>query len=212
MLKNDLTGQRFGKLTVIEYLGRKNHQNYWKCRCDCGNIVCCYHYNLTRGTSTSCGCLRSYYARKVRNCHGEATTRLYKEWGRMRNRCYNKNSPDYNRYGGRGIKACSEWDTFWPFREWALANGYTDELSLDRIDVNKDYSPENCRWITMREQQSNKRTNIFIEHNGRKQTVAQWANELGILKETIMWRVRAGWEPEQCLFGKRGHKIYIEHE
>lgn len=211
MLKNDLTGKRFGNLTVIEYLGRKNHQNYWKCRCDCGNVVCCYHYNLTRGTSTSCGCLRSYYARQVRNCHGEATTRLYKEWGRLRNRCYNKNSHDYNRYGGRGIKVCDEWDTFWPFREWALANGYTDELSLDRIDVDGDYCPENCRWITMSEQQSNKRTNVFIEYNGKKQTVAQWAKELGILKETIMWRWRAGWEPEQCLFGKKGHKIYIKH-
>ena len=211
MPKIDLVGKRFGKIVVLEYLGRKHHASYWKCQCDCGNIVKCYYGNLVKGTTTSCGCLRSYYAQRTRNCHGESTSRLYDEWARMRNRCYNKNSRDYQRYGGRGIKICEEWSTYWPFREWAVSNGYEDDLSLDRIEVNGDYSPQNCRWITMKEQASNKRNNVFIEYRGERKNIAQWARELGLLKETINWRVKAGWSPEECLVGKKGHKIYIEH-
>lgn len=202
MAKIDLTGKQFGNLTVIEYLGRKHHASYWKCRCECGNEVNCYYGNLIRGTSTSCGCLRSYYAKQSRNCHGESRSRLYREWAAMRNRCYNKNSHDYNRYGGRGIIVCDEWQEYWPFREWAHKSGYDDSLSLDRKDVNGNYCPENCCWITMAEQQSNKRTNVYIEYNGTKKTVAQWAKELGMRKESISYRIKAGWTPEECLFGK----------
>lgn len=202
MLKNDLTGMRFGKLTVIEYLGRKHHSSYWKCQCDCGNIVECYYGNLKRGTTTSCGCMRSFYARQSRNCHGESTSRLYKEWSTMKGRCYNKNASGYERYGGRGIRVCKEWGEYWPFREWAYSHGYEDNLSLDRIDVDGDYSPDNCKWITMFDQQSNKRTNRFIEYGGQKKTISQWARYLGIGTGAIRYRLSAGWSPEECLFGK----------
>lgn len=203
MLKNDLTGKRFGRLTVIEHLGRKNHASFWRCKCDCGNEVNCYYGNLVRGTSTSCGCMRSTYAKISRNCHGESTGVLYKRWSGMRTRCYNPNAKEYENYGGRGIKVCEEWAQYWPFREWAYNNGYSDDLTLDRIDVNKDYSPENCRWIPIDEQASNKRTSMIIEYNGFRMTAAQWARELGIGKDTITYRVRAGWTPEECLFGKK---------
>ena len=202
MLKNDLTGKRFGKLTVVRYLGRKGHGSFWECKCDCGNVVNCYYGNLVKGSSTSCGCMRSTYAKAFRNCHGESTGILYSRWAGMKNRCYNPNAKEYENYGGRGIKVCDEWLTYWPFREWAYENGYSEELTLDRIDVNKGYSPENCRWISWEEQAGNKRTSMFIEYNGIKKTAAEWGRELGIGKDTITYRVRAGWSPEECLFGK----------
>lgn len=199
---NDLTGKQFGNLTVIKKIGKKNRSNIWLCRCKCGNEVECYQNNLERGTSTSCGCLRSYYAKQNRNCHGESRTILYKKWSSIKSRCYNPNAKGYENYGGRGIKMCGEWLKFWNFREWSYTNGYKDGLTIERKDVDGDYCPENCEWITSLEQQSNKRVNTFIEYGGKKQTAAQWARELGIGKDTITYRVRVGWTAEECLFGK----------
>lgn len=197
-----LEGKRFGNLTVIKRVGRKNNSGIWLCRCDCGKEVTCYQSNILRGTSTSCGCLKSYYARQSRNCHGESTTVLYTKWTSIKTRCLNPNSQNYGSYGGRGIKICEEWLDFWTFREWAYENGYQDGLSIERIDVNGNYCPENCCWIEISEQANNRRTNTFIEYGGKKQTASQWARELGIGKDTITYRVRAGWTPEECLFGK----------
>lgn len=199
METKNLIGQKFGRLTVVEHAGRKNRHVLLKCHCDCGNDVICYQYNLLRGSSTSCGCLRSYYARQSRNCHGESYSRLYQEWSRMKTRCYNPNTKDYKNYGARGIVVCDEWQTFWPFREWAYASGYSDNLTIERINVNGNYCPENCKWITHAEQASNKRTNIFIEFNDEKKTISQWARELGISKSLILWRYRAGKSPSECL-------------
>lgn len=198
----DLSGMEFGNLTVIKKVDRKNHSNRWLCKCKCGNEIICYQYNLERGTSTSCGCLRSYYAGKNRNCHGESYSVLYKKWQSMKNRCENPNSPNYKNYGGRGISVCEEWKTFWKFREWSYQNGYRDGLTIERNDVNGNYCPENCCWIESFDQNSNKRNSSFIEYGGKKQTAAQWARELGIGKDTITYRIRAGWSPEECLFGK----------
>lgn len=199
----DLAGKRFGKLTVVKKIGRKNRSNYWQCHCDCGNDVNCYQYNLMRGTSTSCGCLRSYYSKQSRNCHGESTGILYKKWSSIKTRCTNQNDPHYKDYGGRGIKLCDEWQEYWPFREWAYANGYQEDLTIERKDVNGNYCPENCCWITGFEQASNKRRSVFLEYGGKKQTISQWSRELGIGKETIAYRVHAGWSAEECLFGKK---------
>lgn len=198
----NLEGMRFGNLTAIKRIGRKNNSAVWLCRCDCGKEIECYQNNLQRGTSTSCGCLRSYYAKQTRNCRGESTSVLYKKWVSIKTRCYNKNSSGYKDYGGRGIKMCDEWLDFWTFREWAYANGYKDGLTIERKDNDGDYCPENCCWIESFEQASNKRNNTFIEYGGKKQTAAQWARELGVGKDTITYRVRAGWTPEECLFGK----------
>lgn len=206
MPKIDLTGKKFGKLTVVEYLGRKGHGSYWRCKCDCGNEVNCLYGNLVRGSSTSCGCLRAYYFHKRPYYHGESTTRLYKEWVAIKVRCKNENSQQYKNYGGRGIKICDDWESYIPFRDWALSNGYADNLSIDRIDVNGDYCPENCRWVDISVQSNNTRCNVYIEYDGKKQTAAQWGRKLGIKSDTIRWRVEQGWTPEQCLYGKAGRK------
>lgn len=198
----DLTGMTFGNLTAIKKTQRKNRNTLWLCKCKCGNEVECYQYNLQRGTSTSCGCLRSFYAKQSRNCHGESKGTLYKKWSSIKARCYNEKSPNYRNYGGRGIKMCDDWLEFWTFREWAYENGYSEKLTLERIDVNGDYKPENCTWITMEEQQNNKRRSVFIEYNGYRKTVSQWAREVGISKEALMYRYKAGWTAEECLFGK----------
>jgi hypothetical protein len=192
----------FGNLKVVKIVGKKNRNTLWLCRCECGKYVECYQYNLERGTSTSCGCLRSYYAKKTRSCHGESTGKFYKKWSSIKSRCYNKNTPSYKNYGGRGIKMCDEWLDFWSFREWAYLNGYSEGLTLERIDVNGNYEPSNCKWIPMEEQANNKRNNSFIEYGGKKQTLSQWSKELGVGKEVLSYRYRAGWTPEECLFGK----------
>ena len=199
----NLTGMKFGNLTVIKKTKRKNRNNIWLCKCDCGKFVECYQYNLERGTSTSCGCLRSFYAKQTRKLKGKSTGSFYKKWFSIKTRCYNKNTPSYKNYGGRGIKMCDDWLDFLKFEEWALKNGYSDGLTLERIDVNGDYCPENCKWIPMSEQQSNKRTNVFIEYNGYKKTISQWARELGISKEALLFRYNSGWSIDECLFGKK---------
>lgn len=112
--------------------------------------------------------------------HGMSRTRLYKIWTDMKTRCNNPNTPYYYNYGARGISVCKEWSDFEPFMEWSLDNGYTDKLTIDRINVNGNYEPENCRWITNLEQQSNRQSNHFLTYDGKTQTISQWADELGI--------------------------------
>ena len=117
----------------------------------------------------------------------------------MIQRCYNPNHDEYKNYGKRGIVVCDEWQTYPPFEKWSLENGYNDKLSIDRIDVNGNYSPDNCRWATNREQNLNKRTNHFVEFNGKTQTVQEWGEELGIKPNTLIYRLRRGWSVEDAL-------------
>lgn len=153
----------------------------WKCICKCGKIKDVNGTNLRSGKSKSCGCLSAEVARSntfPNGCnkkHGDAKTRLYYEWMHIKARCHNSNTYNYKDYGGRGIMICNEWDvSFESFRDWALSNGYTDELTIDRIDVNGNYEPSNCRWATPKEQSNNKRNNIMVEINGEKKTLKQW--------------------------------------
>ena len=125
--------------------------------------------------------------------HGMNGTRIYREWCHMRERCFSKRHKSYKHYGGKGIKVCEEWDnSFIPFYEWAMANGYNDTLTLDRIDVNGNYEPSNCRWITNLEQQRNKKNNRFIEINGEKKAVSEWANIYNLDRHTIYYRLDKG--------------------
>lgn len=157
--KVDITGRRFGRLVAITAEapgpGRKTR---WRCQCDCGRwIVVGSVYHLISGNTRSCGCLKSDAARARHLTHGGKGTRLYNIWKNARQRCRNPKNPDFYLYGARGVKFSPEWEDFEVFRTWALQNGYSEELTLDRKDPDGDYSPGNCRWATWREQRLNQR-------------------------------------------------------
>lgn len=195
----DLTGMRFGRLIVI----CQDHVDayrkiYWKCQCDCGNIAIVRGNALKSGNTQSCGCLKH----EIRNVkHGMTNSRLYNIWSKIKSRCYVKTDPAYRRYGFRGISMCEDWkDNFIAFFEWAIYNGYSDELSIDRIDVNGNYEPSNCRWSTPKEQSNNRRSNIPITINGITLNLQEWCNKLNINRNTVNTRVRiCGWSYETAL-------------
>lgn len=150
-IMKDLTGQRFGKLVVLGLEGHHDKRRHWKCVCDCGNEVVFSTNRLRK--QISCGCAKGRVGAKVKG------QRLYRIMTGMKDRCYNPNATGYKNYGGRGITICDEWrNDFFAFRDWAYANGYAEGLTIDRIDNDKGYCPENCRWATKAEQNRNKRT------------------------------------------------------
>lgn len=196
----DLTGQRFGKLVVLQRAENKGIHAAWICRCDCGNEKVVNSTRLITEKTKSCGCLfRKVHAEK-KTTHGKSNTRLYRLWIGMKTRCYNPNDKRYNDYGGRGIKICGEWlEDFTAFYDWAMANGYSDGLSIDRIDNNRGYSPDNCRWQTMTEQAGNKRTSRNLTLDGETHTLAEWSRITGVSCQTIYKRLERGWTIEQAL-------------
>lgn len=200
----DLTGMTFGKLKVIEFAGGRKQSNgrnrgYWRCMCECGNETTVLCSSLLNGTTKSCGCFKRERSSKANKKHGMNGSRLNWVWRAMRGRCLNSNSKDYKRYGGRGITICNEWDKFFEFYNWAMNSGYKDGLTLDRIDVNGNYCPENCRWVTRKKQANNIRRNIVLEYKGEVHTLSEWADIIGIPYRVLSHRYYRGWEIEDML-------------
>lgn len=192
----DITGQKYGMLTVIKQAPRKDKKIKWICKCECGNETIVSSGDLKNGHTKSCGCLKLK--------HGKRNTRIYKIWQSMKNRCYYENDICYQNYGGRGITICKEWlDDFQVFYEWAIANGYQENLTIDRIDTNGNYEPTNCRWATMKEQQNNRTTNKLITFNGETKTMKQWAEFVGIPYRRLQDRIASGWDIEKALYTKK---------
>jgi hypothetical protein len=200
----DLIGKRFGKLTVIEKAPNKGGKTRWLCSCDCGNTTIVPTNCLMRGHSKSCGCLISEILRERDTSHGMYGTRLYRVWNNMKRRCYTESTPSYARYGGRGITVCAEWHDFKNFHDWAVRNGYKEDAdygdcTIDRIDNNGDYCPENCRWVSMKQQQRNRGNNRLITHDGETKTVAEWSELLQMDSSVIKTRLYRGWDEDRAL-------------
>lgn len=201
----DLSGQRFGRLLVIERDTSKSpkerkYRTLWKCKCDCGKEVVVWANNLVRGHTLSCGCykIETFIGRETE--HGMSDTRLYEIWKGMRRRCLDPKRNSYHNYGGRGIVVCADWENdFGAFQKWAVENGYKDGLTVDRKNNDGPYSPENCKWASIKEQANNRRTNRYIDVFGEHLTISEAAQKYGIKPCTIRARIEHGWMPERAV-------------
>lgn len=189
----DITGKKFNMLTVISRApNAPGGVTRWNCICDCGNKAVVRGSNLKNGSVKSCGCLAKKRIKETVTTHGKSKTRLYSIWCRMKDRCYNRNVPSYKDYGARGIRVCEQWKLdFNSFYIWAVSSGYTDFLTIERIDCNKDYCPENCTWIPKSQQAANRRSCVLIEHNGKVQNLSQWCKELNLNYKRVHDRMYA---------------------
>ncbi|MBT9670431.1 hypothetical protein GPK34_00070 [Secundilactobacillus kimchicus] len=211
----DIKGQRFGRLVAIKVDNSERPANstkaYWLCKCDCGNSTIVSSYELRHGTE-SCGCLIGESAKKRFTKHGGSGSKLYMVWSAMRQRCDNSNNKDYPNYGARGIHVSQDWaKDFAKFKIWSESHGYQEGLTLDRVDVNGNYEPDNCRWVTMKVQANNERFNRRITFDGETHTLADWADKLEIKYPTLSNRINTyGWTVEKAftLKPKRGRNQY----
>lgn len=198
MKARDITNQRFGRLIAIKRSSNKSGKTRWVCSCDCGNKTIAYTYHLTIGHTKSCGCLSREGTNFSQN--GLSSSRLYRIWQKMKERCYYKDDISYKNYGGRGIRISAEWNNdFQKFYKWSKENGYNDKLMIDRIDNNQDYSPKNCRWVTRKEQNNNKRNNVRIEINGEVKNLTQWMKHFNLSRSTYYNRIARGWQVHEAL-------------
>ena len=188
---DDLSGKRFGRLVVVKFDHMdKHYSSHWLCKCDCGNEVVVSRGNLIKGRARSCGCYKQDLQKELKTTHGEHQTRLHNIWGNMKQRCGNEKNTNYRSYGDRCINVCDEWfDSYESFRDWALSNEYSDELTLDRIDNDKNYCPENCRWADHYTQMNNKRNTRRITYNGETHSIAEWARKLNVSKSVLYYRI-----------------------
>jgi hypothetical protein len=196
----NLAGKKFGRWTVLEIAYISNGVVFWKCRCDCGKESIVRAGSLPTGRSKSCGCYKNEVAANLKRTHGWSGERLFAIWKQMKRRCCDQKAKDFSRYGARGIIVCNEWaNNYEAFKEWAFQNGYGESLSIDRIDNNKGYFPENCRWETPKGQSRNLRSNHLFTFNGKTQCIAAWAEEFGIRYGLVGLRISRGWPVEQAL-------------
>ncbi len=189
--KFDITGQRFGKLLVIKNSDYRteNKGSWWECKCDCGNTVIKSRRSLVEGHAMSCGCVKT--KRKLKT-HGMTQTAIYQRWNGMKKRC--RNDKHY-----KDVNICPEWNDFMNFYKWAMENGFSEDLTLDRIDPYGDYEPSNCRWVNMKVQSNNKRNNTYITIDEVKHTLQEWSEIRGIDVKTIIYRLKKGMSPKDAV-------------
>lgn len=203
----NLVGKEFERWTVISAadptITKSNRvHRRWMCRCECGTERVVLERSLKNGTSKSCGCYHRDEMKVIGKCnkkHGMTNTRLYRIFKHMKNRCYNPNDVSYKNYGMLGITICDEWDTFDSFSEWALSHGYDERLSIDRLDVTRGYSPDNCRWTDAVTQANNKRNTKYYTYNGETHNIGEWAVIFNIPYKKLWKRINSGWDIQKAL-------------
>jgi len=195
--KMEIVGQKFGRLTVLEFwdirirTGDKK-ESRWLCKCECGNEAIVVGSSLRSGGTSSCGCLKKEIIKKTFTTHGMSADPLYYVWKNMLERCSNEDLKFFKHYGGRGISVCAEWKDMNKFIDWANRNGYKKGLEIDRIDNDGNYIPNNCRFTTRKEQLLNTRRNIKVMINGVTKSVSEWAEEYDIKVNTLQYRYHRG--------------------
>lgn len=194
----DISGQRFGRLLATRYLGRENGQSFWECLCDCGNICKRRTSHIKSGASSSCGCYNKEIMATRFKTHGLSNHPIRKVHNAMMNRCGNFKNKSYKYYGGRGICVCDRWCNFKNFYD-DMVSGYSPGLTIERINVDGNYEPINCYWATRAEQSRNRTDNVFIEFNGERMVMADWAKKIGVKKATLWARLKMGWSIERAL-------------
>lgn len=200
----NLQGKKFGYLTAIEFSHKdQNRKTYWKCLCDCGNQKTARSDSLKSGNDRSCGCLKKEQDKinlTKNHSHKKSGTRIYETWQGMKGRCYNSREACYERYGGRGVKVCDEWrESFESFYRWAVNNGYSDGLTIDRIDNAGIYSPENCTFSDARKQARNRRSNVRVNIRGKEMILIEVAENYGINYGCISARYHRGDRGERLI-------------
>ena len=206
----NLIGLKFGRLTVINFHhsvpryypngSLRGHRHYWSCLCECGNYKIVEQYQLTSGNTQSCGCLAKERAKTNFVKHNLTNHRLYNIYAHIKQRCNKPDCKEYKNYGGRGIKLCYEWNIdFLNFYNWSINNGYADNLTIDRIDVNGNYEPSNCRWVSYKVQNNNKRNNFLVTIYNRTQTLSEWCDEKNLNYSKIQSRLKRGWLLEDAM-------------
>ena len=209
-LQYDLRDKRFGKLIAKEPIGSNNHRELqWKCLCDCGNTHITTSNLLRKGITTQCRACSIKQIGEKNKKHEVVSKRLYCCYTNIKTRCTNKKQDTYNRYINRGIDMCKEWkESYLSFQEWAIKNGYSDNLTIDRIDNNGNYEPNNCRWVDRKVQSNNRKTNKILEYKEEKDTLSNWSNRLKIPYHYIQYRVKKGLTLEAIVdeFNNTGHK------
>ena len=201
MKDSDVIGKKFHRLTVLCRNGNsKNHSKQYLCRCDCGTEKTIIGIYLLDGRVKSCGCFNREATGNRHRTHNMTHTRLFSIWQNMNTRCSNEKCSEYHNYGGRGITVCEDWkNDFLSFYKWAVANGYDDSLSIDRIDNNRNYEPSNCRWATKKLQANNTRVNHLFTYEGETRTIAEWSELKNINYKKLWSRIKRNW-PEEKIF------------
>lgn len=206
----ELIGKKFNRITILD-IWQNPEKKYYMCRyhCVCGNVKETRLTNVKNGYLKSCGCLKYIHSipSEENDAVGKIKHPLHPAWASMMSRCYHKSSTAYYLYGGRGIKVCDEWRNFWNFVKWSDSiGGRPDGYTLDRIDVDGDYCPENCRWASDEVQQNNKRTNHYLTYNGETLTLSQWSRKLGLSRYAIQYRFMQGWSADEILSIPLNHR------